>query len=460
MNDENDIEKTLSDMETSMDKEDALYVRGKDLYNALNAIDDLRDPRAADEFHQLLNGPFDADALNYYQDHLASHEDVRSKIDIQQAVVKDIPHVSSTIKNPDQKIADVIDTYIKDAQSGARSWVEGTKDKFKMHLLLMADMVGNSSTGVLTSEVLSELYAQRIRLIPKNMNVHKKKFYKNGVRRSIEDVIAIAERDNMPLISDSTRADYVATVRSFLIWAEKRNLIINNTHVALDGYGKVTEKTVVLPFTDDDLRTIFTSGLFICARDVRGHPERYWIPIIALYSGARLGEIAQLRVKDIIKDECSGVWFFNITDDQDGMTVKTQASKRVIPIHDDLINLGLLKYKTYQEKRKQKRLFSHVDVTVKKAGGSNVSKWFSRHLTQFGVKTDRSKVFHSFRHTVINYEKQHSLDTFVMSEIVGHAYDQNKVHGGYQQGFDLKRKQSELNKMRYDVKIPKFDVWK
>jgi integrase len=84
------------------------------------------------------------------------------------------------------------------------------------------------------------------------------------------------------------------------------------------------------PFTDDDLARIFNNEEF--RREEMKHPERYWIVLILLHSGARSEEVAQLCVSDVREHE--GVWCFDITPDEElGKQVKTQDSKRTVPIH-------------------------------------------------------------------------------------------------------------------------------
>ena len=48
----------------------------------------------------------------------------------------------------------------------------------------------------------------------------------------------------------------------------------------------------------------------------------YWLPLLALYTGARLEELGQLRKKDI--KESNGIWYINITDEAEGASLKTR----------------------------------------------------------------------------------------------------------------------------------------
>lgn len=70
-------------------------------------------------------------------------------------------------------------------------------------------------------------------------------------------------------------------------------------------------------------------------------PERYWIPLVGLYSGMRQGEICQLYVDDI--QQYDDIWCFNVNDSGD-KRVKNLASKRIVPVHPNLIKIGFLDY--------------------------------------------------------------------------------------------------------------------
>jgi hypothetical protein len=55
------------------------------------------------------------------------------------------------------------------------------------------------------------------------------------------------------------------------------------------------------PFSNDDLTRIFSSPIYVARRRPRGGggEAAFWLPLIALLSGARQGELAQLRVCDL-----------------------------------------------------------------------------------------------------------------------------------------------------------------
>jgi hypothetical protein len=58
-----------------------------------------------------------------------------------------------------------------------------------------------------------------------------------------------------------------------------------------------------------------------------------WGALIGLYTGARVSEVAQIFIRDFI--ELDGVKCVRLTNDSDGQSVKTENSKRLVPLHPD-----------------------------------------------------------------------------------------------------------------------------
>jgi integrase len=201
-------------------------------------------------------------------------------------------------------------------------------------------------------------------------------------------------------------------------------------------YPKVTStsrKTEVLDFRPADLQQLFGSPLFgSCQSQYRlGTPgnvhvrdHRYWVPLIAAYTGARLGEILQLERADVRQDR--GLWYFSISDRTDGdheKSLKTKQSRRDVPIHLELIRLGLLDYirnrsgPLWDNRFKDRRTF-----------GREFSKWFGRYLDEIGL-TQAGLRFHSFRHSFKTAARMAGIPSELHDYMTGHL--PSNVGGSY-----------------------------
>ena len=170
------------------------------------------------------------------------------------------------------------------------------------------------------------------------------------------------------------------------------------------------------PWKDEELHQLFSQPLFQ-AYEVPpldrsgGGPAAYWIPIIGIYTGARIGELAQLKVSDITEED--GIPVIRITDGGESQKVKTSASRRSIPIHSELIRLGLLEYADgIRKANPDGSLWPHLKQDT-------ISPWFSQYRKSVGL-TDKWLDFHSFRHTVRTRLAKAQVQEQLMDAITGH----------------------------------------
>jgi integrase len=151
-------------------------------------------------------------------------------------------------------------------------------------------------------------------------------------------------------------------------------------------------------FDSDDLTKMFSAPIFTGAASndkwwlpgavlIRDH--RFWLLLLAAFTGARRGELCQLLVADVV--ERDGVLCLDIVDDDEtGKSVKNADSKRLIPVHPELLLIGFAQYVEQRRKAGDDRLF---DVP----SGDQFGKWFARFTDKLEINSSR-KVFHSFRH--------------------------------------------------------------
>lgn len=66
------------------------------------------------------------------------------------------------------------------------------------------------------------------------------------------------------------------------------------------------------------------------------------MPLLGLFTGARLGELCQLRTVDV--QMVGGLPALVLTDDGEDQSIKSEAGHRTVPIHSELLRLGFLEY--------------------------------------------------------------------------------------------------------------------
>jgi integrase len=150
-------------------------------------------------------------------------------------------------------------------------------------------------------------------------------------------------------------------------------------------------------------------------------PHEFWVPLLQLHHGLRVGEASQLAVGDVT---CApnGIWVLQVTDDLPGTTVKTIASRRTVPLHPTLVEMGFLDYiADIRRLCGEVLLFPYLRNDSRNGYGDVPGEAFNRYVS--GVLNDRRKRSHSFRHTVNERLKEGRVHEEHRCEFVGHEYD-------------------------------------
>lgn len=209
------------------------------------------------------------------------------------------------------------------------------------------------------------------------------------------------------------------------------------------------------PFTLDELKAIFSAPIYTGCKSVREWVSpgsliprdtgMYWVPLIALFTGARSGEIIQLRVEDVREEH--GVIFFDINDDGEDKRLKTHHSKRSTPVHPFLVELGLLEHVALRKRQGEQRLFPEMKMGEDGYYSSPYSKHFRRFLEAVKIK-HRKNAFHSFRHCFEDACRNSDIPKEVMDALQGHG--EEGMSGRYGRGFFLKKLAEAMGRLRYE----------
>jgi integrase len=211
------------------------------------------------------------------------------------------------------------------------------------------------------------------------------------------------EHPGVPKVSAETVNKLLGGVQAVCVWARGNGLISDDAPWS-DPFSKMrlsTRKPRREPWAPEELRTLFSSAIFTQGdRPAAGKGEAaFWLPLIALFTGARLNEIAPLAAADVIADASTGAVCINIKEDQEqGRRLKTASSARLVPIHPELTRIGFLQFVDWvRSAGHQPRLFPLLTPGPKGGFGEAWSKWFGRYKRDLGI-TNKASVFHSFRH--------------------------------------------------------------
>ena len=271
-------------------------------------------------------------------------------------------------------------------------------------------------------------------------------------------------------LSNQSYNEYINIITTFLRWAAEDGFSIDNklSGILSNNKKNVNDSIKSLPFDRDDLKTIFNDKKYLTGEFKRA--SDYWVPLIGLFTGARLSEICQLYLTDIRQVE--DTWVFDINedfddeDDGDGIQnikrIKTEkASKRLVPIKSELITLGFFEYVELLNQSNQILLFPE-EKRNNRGKFDAISKRFNYSIKNIKQTLDikKRKSFHSFRHTVRTRLVDLGFDEVLIDSTVGHASGNGSVGLKIYTHTDrIKQKKDAINKLNFDLNISLISKW-
>ncbi|SDW84980.1 site-specific integrase [Lysobacter enzymogenes] len=249
-----------------------------------------------------------------------------------------------------------------------------------------------------------------------------------------QQILAEGRATNTPPPADSTIHYRMRIISTFFEHLKTKRAISHSPCDAVNTkVGGAKRSTVRRSFTDNELTALFDRHTFLHWATL---PHLWWIPMIGLFTGARVNEIAQLKVKDV---ECvHGIWCFHIriTTDDDRIgkggygsrqKLKCKSSARIIPIAQPLLDAGLLDFVEDIKRLPHSRLFPHlrhhINPKTDEPDGTGYAPGFSRqfnpYLRQF--VPDRYLSFHGFRYLVSSTLQRKGAALPLIAKITGHT---------------------------------------
>ncbi len=256
-------------------------------------------------------------------------------------------------------------------------------------------------------------------------------------------IIAAAKGDDRPKLSRAAVGKQLTAVRSLLSWCVANGYAEHNaaTGVTVASAKEVADKRVA--YDDADLRVIFGDR----RRFRESHPSRFWLPLLAAFTGCRLEELGQLTAGDV--RHRNGTDYIDINA-EGGKSLKTRSSVREVPVHDELKHVGFLEYAaSRREQGDGAALFPDLQPDSLGQVTGRFSKWWTRYRRSLGI-TDARKPFHAFRATFKQACRAAGVGEEVHDAITGHSG--GGVGRGYG-GVPLAAKARAVKKLGYGVDL-------
>jgi len=352
---------------------------------------------------------------------------------VTRLVCEMLPSKMREKKPIDLKLSDMIARYIANHE---KAWAPKTKMENIGSFKMIHDIMGDIELHSINKKVVSD-FRNTLICLPANM-------YKLYPDKTIKQVLAMA---NLTPMSTTSANKHLTRLSSLLKYAVQEGIMRVNYAEAMQVQDKRRSDEVRRAYSIDDVKRII-KHLPILA----DQPERYWIPLLGLFTGMRLDELCQLYVEDVREHE--GVWCVDVNDRND-KKLKNISSRRLIPLHPNLLMCGFLEYVESLRSTAVQRLWMNLSWREADGYGSAYGKWYQRFNREH-VTTDKAKVFHSLRHTVADTLKQAGVQEVVISEIMGHAND-SMTMSRYGKRYQPKVLLDALMHLDYGIEIPMWN---
>jgi len=390
-----------------------------DIFGNTTVIDHGGDIEKEAQAYRLMLAPSDAELARQNERAEELHQ-------AQLATIATAPsQVALTPVNPkrlSEYLADYITHKLTPGKKG--SWGEGTARQKPNKLNVFRSVFCNKPAASLTRDDMDH-YVDIAYKIPSNFGNPTYKKFKGVTLDMILTNAPEIETLDYVVRGVGTVRDDLKTIRAFLNWVLKRKdaSSLQPAINALDNeVSDIDYESRRRAFTSEELKTLLQDNNPASENYVKGisSPIKFWLPLIAVYTGARIAEICQLHTSDIklIKASSGDAehWCIDINEDGD-KKLKNKHSKRQIPIHQNLITAGLVDYADDLKAKGEATLFPELN----NSHNNFATQWFGIYSDQAGV-ADKDTAFHSFRHVFCSYlANQHTPEDLVIA-LSGHQY--------------------------------------
>ena len=303
---------------------------------------------------------------------------------------------------------------------------ERSEEEIRFSLNFLTESFGDIPIGKITKEK-SNLIKSNIKNFPKNRTKNPK--YRDKDFHSILKM-KIPQKD---IIHITTINKHLGYLSSFMMWCVNNGYCDMNPFIGMKIKQKKSARDERDRYSEKELKVIFSKQNYLHYTNVEtGRYANYWVPLIAVFTGMRVNEIASLyldNVRQIGGNHRGKRWCIDVLEETNrpNKRLKNLSSRRIVPIHDTILELGFIDYLNLIKKvpvgennLERTRVFEELTYQDGTYARSISRFWNYRYLPLLGLKKTTLNL-HSLRHTLIDNLKQIGVEPHFINELVGHS---------------------------------------
>lgn len=320
-----------------------------------------------------------------------------------------LPDQSNLVSRKSLTIREAWDLYVS-----SRKWSSKVHKDKERHFDFIVAFLGNVQIVRVTKEDIKNLLV-RYSLMPKrNVKPYNK--------LTVTEVLTLTESEELDegvMVSSKTVRELLKVCQGFFssfLKGERDLIDVSPT----EGVRWAFDSIRYARFSDGEINLI--------KREVLSFDGwKKWVLLLGIYTGARRGDLVNLRGSDVKRDVETGRLYLWIAKG------KTSAATRMIPIHKDIEEFGFIQF----VESSGKHLFPELSNSP-----AAITAFMPRLIRKLGIQpfslAGNRKVFHSFRHTFITKARGKGVELALIQQVVGHEQFQSGITRRYTHTLELK----------------------
>lgn len=377
-------------------------------------------------------------------------------------------------KKGSKRLSEALDAYVRDYLPQK---IIDTKEigYRRAGIQLLIEFMGDARLADVDGDFLRRFRDEHVSRFIEHENRFRAAHGTQSMQGSIEKMDELGL--DWPLMSVGARTERMTWIAGMFKWLHSQGWIAEDPAVAIRGLAFQTKAQRVAAEVEDgggreafapaELAAIFKVDWFRTGRcgrtEMEGlkevRPFQFWLPLLGLHTGARMGELSQLWLDDVRVTE-AGTWYIDINRSSADKSLKNPWSARRVPLHSALLNVGFVDWCEHLRAAGFRRVFPELAWGERVRYTKEPIRAHSALFGSLGMDRGGDKVFHALRHTFNSaLERMSDVPDTARNRLMGHQAGQDVNKKFYVTDRTPDEAVQIVNRLNYPIPtVARFDV--